>query len=67
MLKGQGQITEINVAALKEVRRALLEADVSFNTAKAYQPSKRKSIRTNVLNSISPSATCKITQEGSLS
>ena len=37
VLKGQGQITEINVAeTLKEVRRALLEADVSFNTAKSF-------------------------------
>ena len=37
VLKGHGQITEINVAeTLKEVRRALLEADVSFNTAKAF-------------------------------
>ena len=36
-LKGQGSITEINVAeTLKEVRRALLDADVSFNTAKQF-------------------------------
>jgi signal recognition particle subunit SRP54 len=35
VLKGQGKITEINVAeTLKEVRRALLEADVNFKTAK---------------------------------
>ena len=35
LLKGQGQITEINVAeTLKEVRRALLEADVNFKIAK---------------------------------
>ena len=37
VLKGHGQITEINVAeTLKEVRRALLEADVSFKTAKTF-------------------------------
>jgi len=37
VLKGHGQITEINVAeTLKEVRRALLEADVSFNIAKSF-------------------------------
>ena len=37
VLKGQGQITEINVAeTLKEVRRALLDADVNFNTAKNF-------------------------------
>ncbi len=66
VLKGQGQITEINVAAtLKEVRRALLEADVNFNTAKAFTNSiKEKAIGANVLNSISPSQLMvKITQE----
>ena len=37
VLKGQGQITEINVAeTLKEVRRALLDADVSFKVAKEF-------------------------------
>ena len=37
VLKGQGKITEINVAeTLKEVRRALLEADVNFKTAKEF-------------------------------
>jgi hypothetical protein len=37
VLKGQGQITEINIAeSLKEVRRALLDADVNFNTAKSF-------------------------------
>jgi signal recognition particle subunit SRP54 len=37
VLKGQGQITEINVAeTLKEVRRALLDADVNFKTAKDF-------------------------------
>jgi signal recognition particle subunit SRP54 len=37
VLKGQGQITEINVAeTLKEVRKALLDADVNFKTAKDF-------------------------------
>jgi signal recognition particle subunit SRP54 len=37
VLKGQGQITEINVAeTMKEVRRALLDADVNFKTAKEF-------------------------------
>ena len=66
VLKGQGQITEINVAeTLKEVRRALLEADVSFNIAKAFTNRvKEKALGENVLNSISPSQLLvKITQE----
>ena len=37
VLKGQGQITEINVAeTTKEIRRALLDADVNFKTAKEF-------------------------------
>ena len=66
VLKGQGQITEINVAeTLKEVRRALLEADVNFNIAKAFTNRvKEKALGENVLNSISPSQLLvKITQE----
>ena len=66
VLKGQGQITEINVAeTLKEVRRALLEADVSFNTAKAFTNKvKERALGQNVLNSISPGQLLvKITQE----
>ena len=65
-LKGHGKITEINVAeTLKEVRRALLEADVSFNIAKAFTNRvKEKALGENVLNSISPSQLLvKITQE----
>ena len=56
VLKGHGQITEINVAeTLKEVRRALLEADVNFNTAKEFSNNvKEKALGQNVLNSISP-------------
>ncbi|MBM78101.1 MAG: signal recognition particle protein [Crocinitomicaceae bacterium] len=66
VLKGHGQITEINVAeTLKEVRRALLEADVNFKTAKTFTNSiKEKALGANVLNSISPSQLMvKITQE----
>ena len=57
VLKGQGQITEINVAeTLKEVRRALLEADVNFKTSKDFTNRvKEKALGQNVLNSISPS------------
>jgi signal recognition particle subunit SRP54 len=37
LLKGQGRITEINVAeTLKEIRRALLDADVNFKTARTF-------------------------------
>ena len=56
VLKGQGQISEINVAeTLKEVRRALLDADVNFNTAKNFTNSvKEKALGRNVLTSLSP-------------
>ncbi len=56
VLKGQGQITEINVAeTLKEVRRALLDADVNFKTAKDFTTRvKEKALGRDVLNAISP-------------
>ena len=56
VLKGQGQITEINVAeSLKEVRRALLDADVNFKTAKNFTSSiKEKALGRDVLTSVSP-------------
>jgi signal recognition particle subunit SRP54 len=56
VLKGQGQITEINVAeSLKEVRRALLDADVNFKTAKSFTNSiKEKALGRDVLTSVSP-------------
>ncbi|MFZ5552564.1 MAG: signal recognition particle protein [Bacteroidota bacterium] len=56
VLKGQGKITEINVAeTLKEVRRALLDADVNFKTAKEFTDRvKEKALGQNVLTSISP-------------
>ena len=56
ILKGHGKITEINVAeTLKEVRRALLDADVSFKIAKEFtQRVKEKSIGKNVLTDLRP-------------
>ena len=56
VLKGQGQISEINVAeTLKEVRRALLDADVNFKLAKEFTNTvKEKALGRDVLNSVSP-------------
>ena len=56
VLKGHGQISEINIAeTLKEVRRALLDADVNFNTAKNFTNSvKEKALGRDVLRSVSP-------------
>jgi len=56
VLKGQGQITEINIAeTLKEVRRALLDADVNFSTAKNFTNTvKEKALGRNVLTAVSP-------------
>ena len=56
VLKGHGQITEVNVAdTLKEVRRALLDADVSYETAKNFTKTvKEKAIGRDVLTTISP-------------
>ncbi len=56
VLKGQGHITEINVAeTLKEVRKALLDADVSYKIAKEVTDTiKKKALGQNVLTSVSP-------------
>ena len=56
ILKGEGKITEINVAeTLKEVRKALLDADVNFKTAKTFTESvKEKAMGQNVLTSLKP-------------
>jgi signal recognition particle subunit SRP54 len=56
ILKGHGSITEINVAeTLKEVRRALLDADVNFKTARDFtQRVKEKAIGQNVLTNLKP-------------
>ncbi len=56
ILKGQGKITEINVAeTLKDVRRALLDADVNFKIAKSFTNTvKEKALGQNVLTSLKP-------------
>ena len=55
-LKGQGKITEINVAeTLKEVRKALLDADVNYKVAKTFTDTvKEKALGQNVLTAVSP-------------
>ena len=56
VLKGHGKITEINVAeTLKEVRRALLDADVNFKIAKQFTTTvKEKALGQNVLTTLQP-------------
>ncbi|MDR1878203.1 MAG: signal recognition particle receptor subunit alpha, partial [Bacteroidales bacterium] len=56
VLKGQGHISEINVAeTMKEVRKALLDADVSYKIAKELTDKiKREAVGQNVLKSVSP-------------
>lgn len=56
ILKGQGKITEINVAeTLKDVRKALLDADVNYKTAKEFTDQvKNKAMGMNVINAINP-------------
>ena len=66
LLKGQGQISEINVAeTLKEVRKALLDADVNYKVAKQFTDTvKEKALGRDVLLSVSPGQLMvKITQE----
>ena len=56
ILKGEGQITEINVAeTLKDVRRALLDADVNYKVAKNFTDKvKEKAMGMDVLTSVKP-------------
>jgi len=56
ILKGQGKITEINVAeTLKDVRKALLDADVNYKTAKTFTETvKEKALGQDVLTSLKP-------------
>ncbi len=56
LLKGQGKITEINVAeTLKDVRRALLDADVNYKVAKTFTDTvKQKALGQNVLTAVKP-------------
>ena len=57
ILKGEGKITEINVAeTLKDVRKALLEADVNYKVAKSFTDTvKQKALGQNVLTAVKPS------------
>ena len=57
ILKGEGKITEINVAeTLKDVRRALLDADVNYRVAKDFTDTvKKKALGQNVLTAVKPS------------
>ena len=57
ILKGEGKITEINVAeTLKDVRRALLDADVNYKVAKTFTDTvKEKALGQNVLTAVKPS------------
>ena len=56
ILKGEGKITEINISeAMKDIRRALLDADVSYKIAKQFcDEVKRKAIGQNVLTAVKP-------------
>lgn len=56
LLKGEGKITEINIAeSLKEIRRALVDADVNYKVAKTFTDDvKAKAIGANVLNAVKP-------------
>ncbi|MBR3021607.1 MAG: signal recognition particle protein [Bacteroidaceae bacterium] len=57
ILKGEGKITEVNVAeTLKDVRKALLDADVNYKVAKSFTDTvKEKALGQNVLTSVRPS------------
>lgn len=57
LLKGQGKITEINVAeTLKDVRRAMLDADVNYSVAKQFTDTvKAKALGQNVITAVKPS------------
>ena len=56
ILKGEGRITEINVAeTVKDIRKALLEADVNYKTAKQFTDRvKEKAMGQNVINAVRP-------------
>ncbi len=56
ILKGEGRITEINVAeTLKEIRRALIDADVNYKVAKTFTDDvKQKALGANVLTAVKP-------------
>ena len=56
ILKGEGRITEINIAeTVKDVRRALVDADVNYNVAKSFTNTvKQKALGQNVINALKP-------------
>ena len=56
ILKGEGRITEINIAeTLKEIRRALIDADVNYKVAKSFTDEvKQKALGQNVLTAVKP-------------
>ena len=56
ILKGEGRITEINIAeTMKDVRRALLDADVNYKTAKTFTDTvKKKALGQDVINALKP-------------
>ena len=56
ILKGEGKITEINISeTIKEIRRALLDADVSYKVAKEFcDRVKKKALGSNVLTAVKP-------------
>src|SRR5918997_7219312 len=55
-IKGEGRITEINIAAtVKEIRRALVDADVNYKIAKEFTDKvKEKALGEKVINAVSP-------------
>ena len=54
-LKGQGRITELNIAnTVKDIRRALIDADVNYKIAKEFTDVKEKATGEKVINAISP-------------
>ncbi|MGM0572402.1 MAG: signal recognition particle receptor subunit alpha, partial [Bacteroidota bacterium] len=56
VIKGQGHITEVNIAeSLKDVRRALVDADVNYKIAKSFtEKVKEKALGRDVLTAVSP-------------
>ena len=68
VLKGEGRITEINVAeTLKEVRKALLDADVNYKVAKQFTDTvKAKAMGMNVLTAVKPTGVVSHTRKRAL-
>ena len=63
ILKGHGRITEINIAdTMKEIRRALIDADVNYKIAKDFADTvKQKALGANVLTAVSPGPKSPVT------